>query len=69
VTVVNTPMVVWVWIAVILMGIGGLAALVPHKRSTAVLRREDAEGSPAVNAAPVGSGSFAFAQDDTTERA
>ncbi|MBK5258565.1 MAG: heme lyase CcmF/NrfE family subunit [Thermoanaerobaculia bacterium] len=31
--VINTPMVVWIWISVIMMGIGGLAALIPHRRT------------------------------------
>jgi cytochrome c-type biogenesis protein CcmF len=67
VTVVNTPMVVWVWIAVILMGIGGMAALVPHRRSTGAVVQSASEGASAGSAAPVGSGSFAVfaAQDDT----
>ncbi|MEO6487301.1 MAG: cytochrome c-type biogenesis CcmF C-terminal domain-containing protein [Thermoanaerobaculia bacterium] len=33
VTIVHTPMVVWIWIAVILMGLGGLISLIPTKRS------------------------------------
>jgi cytochrome c-type biogenesis protein CcmF len=31
VTVVYTPMVMWIWLAVVLMGIGGLVALVPPR--------------------------------------
>jgi hypothetical protein len=64
--------VVWVWIAVILMGIGGLAALVPHRNNARViLKREDAEEPPAINAAPVGSGSYGSSSstDPAPERA
>jgi cytochrome c-type biogenesis protein CcmF len=31
--VIVTPMVAWVWISVLLMGLGGLIALIPHRRA------------------------------------
>jgi cytochrome c-type biogenesis protein CcmF len=34
------PMVGWIWIAVILMGIGGLVALIPSRRAVAVITTE-----------------------------
>jgi cytochrome c-type biogenesis protein CcmF len=32
VNIIVTPMVVWVWLSVLLMGLGGLIALMPHRR-------------------------------------
>ncbi|HUP50187.1 MAG TPA: heme lyase CcmF/NrfE family subunit [Thermoanaerobaculia bacterium] len=59
VSMVQTPLVVWIWIAVILMGIGGLVGVIPGRRSAAAaatagvtLSREDGEGSPADGAIP-----------------
>jgi cytochrome c-type biogenesis protein CcmF len=37
VSIVQTPMVVWIWLAVILMGIGGLVGLIPHRRRAAAV--------------------------------
>ena len=32
IVVINTPMVSWIWISVLLMGLGGLVALIPSRR-------------------------------------
>ncbi len=37
VTVFVAPMIVWIWIAVIFMGIGGLISLIPSRRSAVIL--------------------------------
>jgi cytochrome c-type biogenesis protein CcmF len=36
VSIVSTPMVVWIWIAVFLMGLGGLVALIPARQPALV---------------------------------
>jgi cytochrome c-type biogenesis protein CcmF len=50
VTIIYTPMVVWIWISVILMGIGGLMSLIPMRRAavrvTAVTTPSDAPKYP-----------------------
>jgi cytochrome c-type biogenesis protein CcmF len=51
ISVVVTPMVVWIWIAVLLMGIGGLIALIPARQGIVVPERS--EGAP-VPSGPVG---------------
>ena len=38
VSMMHTPLIVWIWIAVILMGIGGLAGAVPTRRRLAARR-------------------------------
>ena len=38
VSVFASPMIVWIWIAVIVMGIGGLVALIPPRRASSVVR-------------------------------
>jgi cytochrome c-type biogenesis protein CcmF len=38
VNIVQTPMVVWIWIAVMLMGLGGLVGVIPSRRRAAVAR-------------------------------
>jgi cytochrome c-type biogenesis protein CcmF len=45
VNVVNTPFVVWIWISVLLMGFGGLFALIPSRRRSVI--PSAVEGSPA----------------------
>ena len=42
VSIIQTPMVVWIWIAVILMGVGGLVGLVPHRRRAATVQESAA---------------------------
>jgi len=42
---ITTPMVIWIWIAVIVMGLGGLMALIPARRRTLVFEVE--RGRPA----------------------
>ncbi|HYR28074.1 MAG TPA: heme lyase CcmF/NrfE family subunit [Thermoanaerobaculia bacterium] len=37
ITVFAAPMIVWIWISVILMGIGGLISLIPARRSAVIL--------------------------------
>lgn len=34
ITVIATPLIVWIWIAVILMGVGALFGLIPARRRT-----------------------------------
>jgi len=38
VAIVQTPLVVWIWIAVMLMGLGGLVGVIPSRRRAAVAR-------------------------------
>jgi len=46
IVVINTPMVSWIWIAVLLMGLGGLVALIPSRRAVyAVQPQSDAAPS------------------------
>ena len=33
IVVIYTPMVSWIWISVLLMGLGGVVALIPHRTS------------------------------------
>ena len=47
VTVVYTPMVVWIWIAVILMGLGGLISLIPRKQVAVPAASEPAPATDA----------------------
>lgn len=45
------PMVSWIWIAVLMMGVGGVIALIPARRRTYVMAREAAaDGVPAEEA-------------------
>jgi cytochrome c-type biogenesis protein CcmF len=46
VNVITTPLVMWIWISVIVMGIGGLLGLIPARR-TAVVRSEADDPLPA----------------------
>jgi cytochrome c-type biogenesis protein CcmF len=39
VLMITTPMVAWIWISVILMGLGGLVALIPSRRATIALEQ------------------------------
>ena len=39
INVIQTPFVGWIWFAVIMMGLGGLAALIPARRATLVTER------------------------------
>jgi cytochrome c-type biogenesis protein CcmF len=52
-----TPMVMWIWIAALVMGLGGLMALVPVRQRFVILSREDGEGSPSQHAVPLRSSS------------
>ncbi len=45
VTVIHTPLVVWIWISVILMGVGGLVALIPMRRRTVAVEAAPAPAS------------------------
>jgi len=46
IVVINTPMVSWIWIAVLLMGLGGLVALIPSRRAVyAIQPQSDAAPS------------------------
>ena len=40
ISVFATPLIVWIWIAVLLMGFGGLVSLIPSRRRAMVARRE-----------------------------
>ena len=42
VTIYVSPLVVWIWIAVIIMGIGGLIALIPPSSSRVITVPESA---------------------------
>ena len=44
VTVFASPLVVWIWIAVIFMGIGGLVALIPPRSPSVILTPSEARG-------------------------
>jgi cytochrome c biogenesis factor len=44
VNVITTPLVMWIWIAVILMGVGALFGLIPARR--AVIATEASEPLP-----------------------
>jgi len=48
ITVFAAPMIVWIWISVILMGIGGLISLIPARQARAAAR----EHEPVVGATP-----------------
>jgi cytochrome c-type biogenesis protein CcmF len=56
-----TPMVMWIWIAAFVMGLGGLLALVPIPQRVVILSRENGEGSPSQHAVPL---RFAQPRDD-----
>jgi len=44
-----TPMVSWIWIAVLMMGVGGLIALIPVRTPSLVLREvKDPLGEDAI---------------------
>jgi cytochrome c-type biogenesis protein CcmF len=45
VTVVYTPMVMWIWLSVILMGLGGLMALIPARSASVLLPAARGEGA------------------------
>ena len=40
VTMIETPMVIWIWLAVFLMGIGGLVALIPYRAPRMTIAHE-----------------------------
>jgi cytochrome c-type biogenesis protein CcmF len=42
IVVINTPMVSWIWIAVLLMGLGGLVALIPSRQRAYAMQHESA---------------------------
>jgi cytochrome c-type biogenesis protein CcmF len=42
VTVVNTPLVMWIWVSVLLMGFGGLMALIPARHAIVTEERRPA---------------------------
>ena len=39
-----TPMVMWIWIAALVMGLGGLLALIPVRRTSVILTQSAAKG-------------------------
>ncbi|MGZ8867773.1 MAG: heme lyase CcmF/NrfE family subunit [Thermoanaerobaculia bacterium] len=43
VTIVQTPLVAWIWVAVMLMGLGGLIGVIPSRRRAALARSTNAE--------------------------
>jgi cytochrome c biogenesis factor len=43
VTIVQTPLVAWIWTAVMLMGLGGLIGVIPSRRRAALARSANAE--------------------------
>src|ERR1019366_5006481 len=45
VLIINMPMVGWIWGSVIMMGIGGLIALIPSRRRTYVVSPVPAEAA------------------------
>ena len=46
VTVYKSPMIVWIWIAVIIMGLGGVVALIPPRRGAVVATEPRGAGVP-----------------------
>ena len=46
VLIINMPMVGWIWGAVLLMGLGGLIALIPTRRRTYVVVPEPLTTTP-----------------------
>ena len=56
VSVVHTPLIVWIWISVILMGIGGLIGVIPTRARTAAARARVAEPADTPIVATVGEG-------------
>jgi cytochrome c-type biogenesis protein CcmF len=55
VSIIHAPMVVWIWIAVMLMGVGGLVALIPAALTRSYVIPSVSEGSGrAVGALTVG---------------
>src|SRR4029079_17869092 len=53
VTIYVSPLVVWIWIAVIIMGIGGLTALIPPSSSRVITVPESACNAPSSSCARV----------------
>jgi cytochrome c-type biogenesis protein CcmF len=47
IVVINTPMVSWIWVSVLLMGLGGVVALIPMRRASVI---------PSVSEGPVRAG-------------
>jgi cytochrome c-type biogenesis protein CcmF len=52
VNIVQTPMVAWIWVSVMLMGLGGLVGVIPSRRRAAIAR----ESAEAVIAQPAREG-------------
>jgi cytochrome c-type biogenesis protein CcmF len=50
IVVINTPMVSWIWIAVLLMGLGGLVALIPSRRRVYAVEPQS-ESAPSLGTA------------------
>ncbi|HEX6160923.1 MAG TPA: hypothetical protein VF111_12205, partial [Thermoanaerobaculia bacterium] len=51
VSVFATPLIVWIWISVILMGVGGLIGLIPSRRRREVVLSEAKDPLPSDAAA------------------
>ncbi|HEX6177292.1 MAG TPA: cytochrome c-type biogenesis CcmF C-terminal domain-containing protein, partial [Thermoanaerobaculia bacterium] len=56
VSVVHTPLIVWIWISVIMMGIGGLIGVIPTRSRRAAIRSSAAQPADAPIVGTVGEG-------------